>query len=38
MTITIHPSSFVDPKAEISEGVEIGPLCVVGPNENLVRM
>lgn len=28
----IHPSAHVDPKAEIADGVEIGPLCVVGPN------
>ncbi len=26
----IHPTSVVDPKAKIAEGVEIGPLCVIG--------
>ena len=25
----IHPSAIVDPKAEIGEGVEIGPFCIV---------
>ena len=28
----IHKSSVVDPKAKISENVEIGPFCYVGPN------
>ena len=27
----IHPSSIVDPKAELAEDVEIGPFCTVGP-------
>ena len=27
---TIHPSAVVHPKAEIADGVEIGPFCVVG--------
>ncbi len=35
MSISVHPSSFVDPKAELSEGVEIGPLSVVGPGVKL---
>lgn len=30
--IKIHPSSIVDPKAELAEDVEIGPYCTVGPN------
>jgi UDP-N-acetylglucosamine acyltransferase len=29
MAITIHPSSFVDPKAQLADGVEIGPFCIV---------
>jgi len=29
MSVTIHPSSLVDAKAELSDGVEIGPFCVV---------
>lgn len=30
--IKIHPSSIVDPKAELAEDVEIGPYCTVGPH------
>jgi UDP-N-acetylglucosamine acyltransferase len=30
--IKIHPSSIVDPKAELAEDVEIGPYCTVGAN------
>lgn len=32
MTVTIHPSAHVDSHSKISSGVEIGPLCVVGPD------
>jgi len=35
MTVFVHPSSFVDPKAELNEGVHIGPLCVIGPQVRL---
>ncbi|MGH8115448.1 MAG: hypothetical protein ACREPS_10425, partial [Rhodanobacteraceae bacterium] len=28
----IHPSAIVSPKAELGEGVRIGPYCTVGPN------
>jgi UDP-N-acetylglucosamine acyltransferase len=28
----IHPSALVDPAAELGDGVEIGPFCIVGPN------
>ncbi len=28
----IHPSAVVDPRAELSEAVEIGPFCVIGPD------
>ena len=35
MTVTIHPSSIVDSKAQLGEGVEIGPLCVIGPDVTL---
>lgn len=31
----IHATAIVDPKAEIGDGVQIGPYCVVGPNVNL---
>jgi len=37
MTVFVHPSSFVDPKAQLSDGVYIGPLCVVGPDVKLGR-
>lgn len=30
--VKIHPSSFVDSKAEIADDVEIGPFCTVGPH------
>ncbi|RPG06898.1 MAG: acyl-ACP--UDP-N-acetylglucosamine O-acyltransferase [Pelagibacteraceae bacterium TMED233] len=28
----IHKTSIIDPKAEISSNVKIGPYCVIGPN------
>ena len=28
----IHPSSLVDPKAELAADVEVGPFCTIGPN------
>ena len=31
----IHPSAIVDPGAELADGVEIGPFCVVGANVRL---
>ncbi len=31
-TRKISDKAIVDPKAEIAEGVEIGPFCVIGPN------
>lgn len=27
----IHPSSIVDPKAELADDVEVGPFCTIGP-------
>lgn len=30
--VKIHPSSLVDPKAELADDVEIGPFCTVGPH------
>ena len=30
--MNIHPSAIVDAKAQIGEGVEIGPYCIVGPD------
>jgi len=35
MTVSIHPTSFVDPKAQLGEGVEIGPFCLIGPEVSL---
>ena len=29
---TIHPSSIVDPKAELDSSVIVGPFCIIGPN------
>ena len=28
----IHPSAIVDPKAELAEGVEVGPFSLIGPH------
>lgn len=27
----LHPTAVVDPRAELAEGVEVGPHCVIGP-------
>jgi len=35
MSAHVHPSSYVDEKAVISDGVHIGPFCVVGPGVKL---
>jgi len=35
MSVEIHSSAFIDPKADLDTGVKIGPLCVVGPNVKL---
>lgn len=32
MSAVIHPMSVVDPKAQLAEGVRIGPFCTVGPD------
>ena len=37
MTAIIHPSSIIDPQADIADGVKIGPYCVVGPQVRLGR-
>jgi UDP-N-acetylglucosamine acyltransferase len=31
MSIDIHPTALVDPRAELGDGCRIGPCCVVGP-------
>ena len=37
MSPTIHPTAVVSPKAELAEGVEIGPHCYVGPHVRIGR-
>ena len=32
MSVKVHPSAIVSPKAEISDGVTIGPYCVIADN------
>ncbi|MGH7743067.1 MAG: acyl-ACP--UDP-N-acetylglucosamine O-acyltransferase, partial [Candidatus Eiseniibacteriota bacterium] len=32
MSVLVHASSFVDPKAKLGVDVEIGPGTVIGPN------
>ena len=32
MSVNIHPSAHVDKNAQLEDDVEIGPLCVIGPN------
>ncbi len=32
MSIDVHPSSVVHPKAQLADGVVIGPFCTVGPD------
>lgn len=34
---SLHPSSVVDPKAELADGVEIGPHCSIGPQVKIGR-
>lgn len=29
--MTIHPTAVIDPSAELAEGVQVGPFCVIGP-------
>jgi len=37
MALQIADTASVDPRAEIAEGVEIGPFCVVGPDVKIGR-
>jgi UDP-N-acetylglucosamine acyltransferase len=32
MAVTVHPSAFVDPKAQLAEGVSVGAFSIIGPN------
>lgn len=35
MSVDVHATAVVDPKAELADGVSIGPFCVIGPNVKL---
>ncbi|MGJ8564081.1 MAG: acyl-ACP--UDP-N-acetylglucosamine O-acyltransferase [Alphaproteobacteria bacterium] len=35
MATQVHPTAIVDPKAELDDGVSVGPLCVVGAGVKL---
>jgi len=35
VSVEIHSNSIVDPKAELADGVTVGPFCTVGPNVRL---
>ena len=35
MATSIAANAWVDPRAELDEGVEIGPFCTVGPHVRL---
>mgnify|MGYP003390050398 CR=1 FL=1 len=35
MANMIHPLAHVDPRAELGDGIEIGPFCVIGPHVQL---
>lgn len=35
MAVQIHPTAHVDPKAELDDGVIVGPLCIIGPDVKL---
>ena len=35
MAVFVHPSSIVEPGAQLGEGVRIGPFCLIGPEVTL---
>lgn len=35
MSTAVHASALVDPKAQLADGVMVGPFCTVGPNVKL---
>jgi UDP-N-acetylglucosamine acyltransferase len=37
MATKIHPSSIVEPGANLADGVEIGPFCTIGPKVKLAE-
>ena len=32
MATTIHATAVIDPRAQLAEGVEVGPYAVIGPD------
>ena len=37
MAVTIHPSAIVEKGAELADGVEIGPFCIVSGKARLAE-
>lgn len=37
MAVTVHPTAIISPKAELSEGVQIGPYAIVGDDVSIGR-
>ncbi|MCE9527836.1 MAG: acyl-ACP--UDP-N-acetylglucosamine O-acyltransferase [Planctomycetales bacterium] len=35
--MSLHPSSVIDPRAELAAGVDVGPHCVIGPQVRIGR-
>jgi UDP-N-acetylglucosamine acyltransferase len=35
MAVIIHPSAFVDPKAQLADGVTVGAFSIIGPNVSI---
>jgi UDP-N-acetylglucosamine acyltransferase len=35
MAVRISPLAHVDPRAELGDGIEVGPFCFIGPNVSL---
>lgn len=35
--LRFHPTAIIDPKAQLGEGVEVGPWCVIGPHVKIGR-
>ena len=35
MSVEIHETAIVDPKAQLGEGVKIGPYSIIGPDVKL---
>lgn len=37
MTVSIHPTAVIDPRAELGDDVTVGAFCVIGPEVSLGR-